>query len=97
MGRQLQITIQTIYDEFEHFQTEANRRRETEVIKIKKDYDLAIVQHESAEASLRKRHTDSINELTDQVEFLTRGKSKLVPVQQLCHAFCIQYTFMLLT
>lgn len=59
-------------------QTEVSRRRETEVMKIKKDFDLAMVQHESAEASLRKRHTDAVNELTDQVEYLTRGKSKSV-------------------
>lgn len=55
---------------------EASRRREAETIKIKKDFDLAIVQHESAEASLRKRSQDALNELQDQIEFLSRGKSK---------------------
>jgi len=56
--------------------SETSRRREAEAIKIKKDFDLAIVQHESAEASLRKRNQEALNELQDQIEFLTRGKTK---------------------
>lgn len=56
--------------------TESSRRREQEALKIKKDFDLAIIQYESNESSFRKRHQDALNEMQDQIEFLTRGKSK---------------------
>ncbi len=57
-------------------QADISRKRETEVVKLRKDMELLNVQHESAEASLRKRHQDAINELSDQVEHLGRAKSK---------------------
>lgn len=57
-------------------QSEATRRREQELIKIKKDFEILSVQHESSEASLRKRHQEAINELTDQVDQLSKYKAK---------------------
>jgi hypothetical protein len=59
-------------------QGEATRRREQELIKLKKDFELLSVQHESSEASLRKRHQEALNELNDQVEQLNKYKAKYV-------------------
>lgn len=59
-------------------QGEATRRREQELVKLKKDFELLSVQHESAEASLRKRHQEALNELNDQVEQLNKYKAKYV-------------------
>ena len=58
------------------FQHEINRKRESELIKYKKDYDLLVVQYESAESSMRKKHTDAVNELNEQLDFLSKNKNK---------------------
>jgi len=47
-------------------------------VKLRKDIELLTVQHESAEASLRKRHQEAINELTDQIEQLSKHRNKCV-------------------
>ena len=57
-------------------QSEIARRREAEVAKLKKDFELLSVQHESSEASLRKRHQDAVNEMSEQIDFLNRNKAK---------------------
>ena len=44
--------------------------------KMKKDMDLLNVQNESNEASLRKRHQEVINDLNEQLEKVTKQKSK---------------------
>jgi hypothetical protein len=48
------ITSQTI---------EISRRREAELAKVKKDFELLTVQFESLEASLRKRHQEAMRDL----------------------------------
>ena len=57
-------------------QNEVSRRREYEMQKMKKDFELINIQHESSEANLRKRHQDSINELTEQIDHLNKLKAK---------------------
>jgi len=47
-------------------------------VKLRKDIELLSVQHESSEASLRKRHQEAINELTDQIEQLSKHRNKCV-------------------
>jgi len=59
-----------------YVQGEATRRREQELIKLRKDIELLTVQHESAEASLRKRHQEAINELQDQIDQLSKHRNK---------------------
>ena len=59
-------------------QGEATRRREQELVKLRKDIELLTVQHESSEASLRKRHQEAINELNDQIEQLSKHRNKSV-------------------
>jgi len=60
------------------WQSEISRRREHEVQKIKKDLELMAVQHETSEASLRKRHQEALNELTDQLEQSNKQRAKSV-------------------
>ena len=57
-------------------QGEITRKRDAELNKVRKDFELLAVQHESAEASLRKRHQEAVGELSDQVDGLQRSKSK---------------------
>ena len=73
-------------------QADISRKRETELTKLRKDIELINVQHESAEASLRKRHQDAVNDLSDQIEHLGRGKSKWVQIMCNYYSdFCIYY------
>jgi myosin heavy chain 6/7 len=65
------------------FQSEISRRREQELIKVKKDLELLIVQQESSEASLRKRHQEALNELSDQLDQSNKHRAKLVRYQRL--------------
>jgi hypothetical protein len=57
-------------------QNDLKRRHEQEVLKLKKDVELQNVQHESNEASLRKRHQEVINDLNEQLEKANKQKSK---------------------
>lgn len=57
-------------------QSEISKRREAELLKFKKEMELMVVQQESSEASLRKRHQEAINDMTDQIEYLTKNKNK---------------------
>jgi len=45
---------------------------------MKKDFELMVVQHETAEANLRKRHQEALNELTDQLEQSNKHRAKSV-------------------
>jgi len=60
------------------WQSEISRRREHEVQKLKKDLELVSIQYETSEASLKKRHQEAINDLTDQIEQLNRQRNKYV-------------------
>ena len=57
-------------------QMELLKKREMEISKLRKDLELANAQFEAAEASLRKRHTEAINDLSDQVDYLTKQKNR---------------------
>lgn len=60
------------------FQSELARKKDSEVNKLRKDLDLAITQHESTEQSLRKRHQETINDLSEQNDYLTKQKNRFV-------------------
>ena len=55
---------------------EMAKKRESEVNKLRKDLELAILAHESAEQSLRKRHNETVNDLTDQLEYVSKQKNR---------------------
>jgi len=48
------------------------------VQKLKKDLELITIQYETSEASLKKRHQEAINDLSDQLEQLNRQRNKSV-------------------
>jgi hypothetical protein len=45
-------------------------------VKVKKDIELTLVQHESSEASLRKRHQEMVADFTEQLDAMQRGRAK---------------------
>jgi len=60
-------------------QAELSRRREQEMMKLKKDLETIISEREMTETALRKRHQDAINELSQQLETSNRIRTKYVP------------------
>ena len=57
-------------------QTELNRRREQEIVKLKRDLETVISEREISDAALRKRHQDAVNELTQQLDNANRHRTK---------------------
>merc|ERR1712062_505186 len=58
-------------------QLELNKKREAEVQKLRKDLEEANIQHESVLMNLKKKHQDAIQEMTEQIDQLTKMKSKI--------------------
>merc|ERR1712048_440311 len=58
-------------------QIELNKKREAEVQKLRKDLEEANIQHESVLMNLKKKHQDAIQEMTEQIDQLTKMKSKI--------------------
>lgn len=58
-------------------QAELNKKREAEFQRLRRDLEESTLQHESIAAALRKRHADSVAELSDQIENLQKVKQKL--------------------
>merc|ERR1712004_674946 len=56
---------------------ELNKKREAEVQKLRKDLEEANIQHESVLMNLKKKHQDAIQEMTEQIDQLTKMKSKI--------------------
>uniref|UniRef100_A0A8C2YHC7 Myosin heavy chain 7B n=1 Tax=Coturnix japonica TaxID=93934 RepID=A0A8C2YHC7_COTJA len=55
-------------------QLELNKKREAEFLKLRRDLEEATLQHESTAAALRKKHADSVAELSEQIDNLQRLK-----------------------
>merc|ERR1712061_637290 len=58
-------------------QMELNKKREAEVGKLRKDLEEAHIQHESVLMNLKKKHQDAIQEMSEQIDQLTKMKSKI--------------------
>ncbi|XP_059228120.1 myosin-6-like [Mustela nigripes] len=58
-------------------QIEMNKKREAEFQKMRRDLEEATLQHEATAAALRKKHADSVAELSEQIDNLQRVKQKL--------------------
>uniref|UniRef100_A0A5F8GPC7 Myosin heavy chain 13 n=1 Tax=Monodelphis domestica TaxID=13616 RepID=A0A5F8GPC7_MONDO len=58
-------------------QVELNKKRETEFQKLRRDFEEANLHHEATVATLRKKHSDSVSELQEQIDSLQRIKQKL--------------------
>jgi len=58
-------------------QMELNKKRETELMKLRRDLEESNIQHEAALASLRKKHIDSVGEMSEQVDHLNKMKARI--------------------
>ena len=61
---------------------EINKKRETELFKLKQELDDANLHHETGLASIRQKHNAIIADLGDQIDQLNKGgntKFDLVP------------------
>ncbi|XP_022251923.1 myosin heavy chain, muscle-like [Limulus polyphemus] len=57
-------------------QIELNKKREAELSKLKRDLEESNVQHEQILANLRKKHNDSVSELSEQLDQMNKQKAK---------------------
>jgi len=57
-------------------QLDANKRREAELLKLRRDLDEAHAQNEAQVSALRKKQQDTINEMSEQLEALQKLKQK---------------------
>ena len=57
-------------------QIELNRKRESELAKLKEDYNNNSLQHETILANLRQKHNAVIADLGEQIDQLNKAKTK---------------------
>ena len=57
-------------------QIELNKKREQELLKLRRDLDEQTLQSEAQIASLRKKQQDAANEMADQIDQLQKAKQK---------------------
>merc|ERR1712002_676023 len=58
-------------------QIELNKKRESEVTKLRKDLEECVIQHEATLVSLKKKQADSIAEMSEQMDQLNKMKAKV--------------------
>ncbi|KAI4875063.1 hypothetical protein NFI96_033358 [Prochilodus magdalenae] len=58
-------------------QIEMNKKREADFLKLRRDLEESMLHHEATAAALRKKHADSVAELSEQIDSLQRVKQKL--------------------
>ena len=59
-----------------HAQIELNKKRESEVTKLRKDLEECRIQQDATCASLKKKQQDAVNEMSEQCEQLSKMKAK---------------------
>ncbi|XP_042197192.1 myosin-16-like [Callorhinchus milii] len=67
-------------------QIESNKKREIELLKLRREVEEASLQAEATASTFRKKHADSMAEMGEQVENLQRVKSKLEKDKQFMKA-----------
>uniref|UniRef100_UPI00398EB791 myosin-7-like isoform X1 n=2 Tax=Pristiophorus japonicus TaxID=55135 RepID=UPI00398EB791 len=58
-------------------QVEMNKKREAAFLKLRRDLEEATLHHEATGSALRKKHSDTVAELSEQIDNLQRVKQKL--------------------
>ncbi|KAK8374417.1 hypothetical protein O3P69_012604 [Scylla paramamosain] len=58
-------------------QIELNKKREAELAKLRRDLEEINIQHEAALSQLRKKHNDTINEMSEQIDHHNKLKARL--------------------
>ena len=57
-------------------QVEVNKRREAELLKLKREMDDQATQNEVTLQSMKKKLQDTTNEMSDQLDHMTKLKQK---------------------
>ena len=57
-------------------QVELNKKRDAEFAKLRRDLEEVNVNHENQLSQLRKKHTDQLAELSDQLDQATKAKAR---------------------
>merc|ERR1719445_372702 len=60
-----------------HAQVELNKKRESEVQKLRKDLEEARIQQEATLIGLKKKHQDAVSEMSEQIDQLSKMKAKI--------------------
>merc|ERR1712127_658911 len=58
-------------------QIELNKKRESEVSKLRKDLEECTIQHEATLIGLKKKHQDAVAEMSEQIDTLSKMKAKI--------------------
>merc|ERR1712180_479542 len=58
-------------------QVELNKKRESEVSKLRKDLEECHIQHDATLVSLKKKQDDSVSEMSEQMDQLNKMKAKV--------------------
>jgi len=58
-------------------QVELNKKRESEVSKLRKDLEECHIQHDATLVSLKKKQADSVSEMSEQMDQLNKMKAKV--------------------
>lgn len=61
---------------FSSNQAEIVRKKDTEITKLRKDIEILTIQYESTESSMRKKHQEAYNDLSDQIDYLSKTKNR---------------------
>lgn len=69
-----------------HGQIEQNKKREAELLKLRRELEEAALQSDATASALRKKHSDAMAELAEQVENLQRVRIKLEKDKQVMKA-----------
>ncbi|KAL5473297.1 hypothetical protein EMCRGX_G027764 [Ephydatia muelleri] len=75
--------LETLQDQLEEeggaktAQLELNKKREVELVQLRKDQERVSEDHEKVVADLRKKHAQSVGELEEKVDSLQKAKAKL--------------------
>ena len=57
-------------------QMELNKKRESELDKMRKDLEAGKIQQDATIVSLKKKQLDAISEMSEQIELLSKMKAK---------------------
>merc|ERR1719384_1621039 len=60
-----------------HAQIELNKKRESEVAKLRKDVEECRIQHDATCVSMKKKQQDAVAEMSEQIDQLSKMKAKI--------------------
>lgn len=70
-------------------QFELNKRREADYLKLRREYEETVLQSDAALSSLKKKHSDMVSELTDQVSIKSAEENRKLSSSVLANIFIL--------